>query len=209
MAGLLGPLRAEPALFQSQRVTPAGDILSGSKDRRSTPLETSYVVNFKKAGTIGKLQPRAVASELFATLPDGSIGNSIRFAPDGRMFVADYKKHNIFIIKSGSANPREYFHSDELNQPNDMTVAKDGTIYASDPNWKRRDGQVWRISRSGDGKVSGEVMTSPRAMSTTNGIDLSPDGTTLYVGESNTREIWAYRIAWVKARFTAPGEKIP
>lgn len=31
-------------------------------------------------------------------------------------------------------------------------------------------------------------------MSTTNGIDLSPDGKILYVGESNTREIWAYRI---------------
>jgi signal peptidase len=31
-------------------------------------------------------------------------------------------------------------------------------------------------------------------MSTTNGIDLSPDGKTLYVGESDTREIWAYRI---------------
>jgi signal peptidase len=37
-------------------------------------------------------------------------------------------------------------------------------------------------------------MTSPRAMTTTNGIDLSPDGKTLYVGESETREIWAYRI---------------
>jgi len=31
-------------------------------------------------------------------------------------------------------------------------------------------------------------------MSTTNGIDLSPDGKTLYVGESDTREIWSYRI---------------
>ena len=31
-------------------------------------------------------------------------------------------------------------------------------------------------------------------MSTTNGIDLSPDGKTLYVGESDTREIWAYGI---------------
>ena len=189
-----GPLRAEPALFQSQRVTPAGEYTFGIEGPAVDAAGNLYVVNFQKAGTIGKLQPHAVASELFATLPDGSIGNSIRFAPDGRMFVADYKKHNIFIIESGSANPREYFHSDELNQPNDMTVAKDGTIYASDPNWKRRDGQVWRISRSADGKVSGEVMASPRAMSTTNGIDLSPDGTTLYVGESNTREIWAYRI---------------
>jgi signal peptidase len=31
-------------------------------------------------------------------------------------------------------------------------------------------------------------------MSTTNGIDLSPDGKTLYVGESDSNEIWAYRL---------------
>ena len=29
-------------------------------------------------------------------------------------------------------------------------------------------------------------MSAPRAMGTTNGIDLSPDGKTLYVGESDT-----------------------
>lgn len=37
-------------------------------------------------------------------------------------------------------------------------------------------------------------MANPRPMSTTNGIDLCPDEKTLYVEESNTREIWAYRI---------------
>ena len=31
-------------------------------------------------------------------------------------------------------------------------------------------------------------------MGTTNGIDLSPDGRTLYVGESNSGEIWSYAI---------------
>ena len=40
----------------------------------------------------------ATQSELFAILPEGSIGNAIRFDPDGRMFVADYKKHNIFLV---------------------------------------------------------------------------------------------------------------
>jgi signal peptidase len=31
-------------------------------------------------------------------------------------------------------------------------------------------------------------------MGATNGLDLSPDGKTLYVSESNKREIWRYRI---------------
>ena len=127
-------------------------------------------------------------------LPEGSVGNAIRFDPQGRMFVADYKKHNIFLVSPDGKGVETYFHSDDFNQPNDMTIATDGTIYASDPHWKRHDGQVWRVQKSADGNVVGERMTADRRMSTTNGIDLSPDGKTLYVGESDTREIWSYRI---------------
>ena len=114
------------------------------------------------------------------------------------MYVADYKKHNVFVFERGQIEPRIYFHSDQFNQPNDLTVADDGRIYASDPSWKRRDGQIWRITRGRDGNAQGEVMWSERKMGTTNGIDLSPDGKTLYVGESETRELWAYRLEGAK-----------
>jgi signal peptidase len=110
------------------------------------------------------------------------------------MFVADYRKHNIFLVSADGTTIETYFHSDAFNQPNDMTIAADGTIYASDPNWKHRDGQIWRIARSADGNVHGERMLADRPMSTTNGIDLSPDGRTLYVGYSDTNEIWSYSI---------------
>jgi signal peptidase len=81
-----------------------------------------------------------------------------------------------------------------MNQPNDMTIAREGTIYASDPNWKGRSGQIWRIAKAADGSVQGQVMIAPRSMGTTNGIDLSPDGGTLYVGESNSGQIWSYTV---------------
>jgi signal peptidase len=189
-----GSLRAEPQLYQSRQLTRAGEYTFGIEGPAVDSAGNLYVVNFQRAGTIGRLSPGAPASQLFATLPDGSVGNSIRFGASGRMFVADYKKHNIFVIEPGSTVLETYFRSDEFNQPNDMTIAADGTIYASDPNWKRHDGQVWRIVRSAEGIVSGEKMISPRPMSTTNGIDLSPDGKTLYVGESDSREVWAYRL---------------
>jgi sugar lactone lactonase YvrE len=102
------------------------------------------------------------------------------------------------VFERGQKEPNIYFHSDQFNQPNDLTIAADGTIYASDPHWRRRDGQIWRITPEPDGKGKGEVMSSDRKMGTTNGIDLSPDGKTLYVGESETREIWAYRLEGVK-----------
>jgi sugar lactone lactonase YvrE len=185
---------AQDAPFQSRQVTPAGEYTHGIEGPAVDQQGNLYVVNFGKPGTIGKLAAGASQSELFAVLPEGSVGNAIRFDREGRMFVADYRKHTIFVVGRDGKDVETYFHSDDFNQPNDMTVATDGTIYASDPNWKRHDGQIWRVQRSADGNVIGEKMTADRRMSTTNGIDLSPDGKTLYVGESDTREIWSYRI---------------
>ena len=193
---------AQDIQFQSRQVTPAGEYTFGIEGPAVDQGGNLYVVNFGKPGTIGKLAAGATQSELFAVLPEGSVGNAIRFDREGRMFVADYKKHNIFLVSPDGKDVETYFHSDGFNQPNDMTIATDGTIYASDPYWKRHDGQVWRIQKSTDGNVVGERMTADRRMSTTNGIDLSPDGKTLYVGESDTREIWSYRID--RTRLLAP-----
>jgi len=82
-----------------------------------------------------------------------------------------------------------------MSQPNDITVARDGTIYASDPNWKGREGHVWRIAKAADGSVQGQVMTAAARDGDTNGIDLSPDGKTLYVGESSSGQVWSYTIS--------------
>jgi sugar lactone lactonase YvrE len=185
---------AEPKLFESRQLTPAGEYTFGIEGPAVDAGGTLYVVNHLRQGTVGKLVPGATQSELFAELPAGSIGVSIRFDRDGRMFLADYKNHNVFMFERGEATPRVYFRSDRFNQPNDMAIATDGTIYASDPHWRRRDGQVWRITRGDDGLGQGDVMPGGRKMGTTNGIDLSPDERTLYVGESETREIWAYRV---------------
>src|SRR6266581_2450738 len=176
---------AQQASLQSRQVTPAGEYTFGIEGPAVDAQGNLYVVNFGKPGTIGKLAAGASQSELFAVLPEGSIGNAIRFDREGRMFVADYKKHNIFLVGPDGKQVETYFHSDDFNQPNDMTIAADGAIYASDPHWKLREGQIWRISRSADGTIAGEKMTADRRMSTTNGIDLSPDGKTLYVGESD------------------------
>jgi signal peptidase len=182
---------AEP-LFESRQLTAAGEYTFGIEGPAVDSAGNLYVVNHLRPGTIGKVPAGATRSEPFAELPQGSIGVSIRFGPDRRMVVADYKGHNVFVIEGGGA-PRVYFHSDRFNQPNDMAFARDGTLYASDPHWRRRDGQVWRIVPAG-AAGNGETMASARRLGTTNGIDLSPDEKTLYVGESETREIWAYRI---------------
>ncbi|WP_246741482.1 SMP-30/gluconolactonase/LRE family protein [Bradyrhizobium aeschynomenes] len=190
----VAPALAAPKLFESSQLTPSGEYTFGIEGPAVDRDGNLYVVNLGKAGTIGRLAPEATASETFTELPEGSIGNAIRIDATGTMFIADYKKHNIFAIAPGTTEPRLVFHADEMSQPNDITLARNGTIYASDPSWKSRSGRIWRIAKGPDGTMQGVAMTSPRAMGTTNGIDLSPDGRTLYVGESNSGEIWSYAM---------------
>ena len=152
--------------------------------------------NGLKDGKIRQLKPGAKKSELYAPLTDGRLGNGIRFDKDGRMYVADFKGHNVLVFEKGQKKDNVYFTTNTLppsatkfTQPNDLAIGNDGTIYASDPAFGSGTGRIWRITRAPSGKGNGEVMTSNRKdgkMGVTNGLDVSPDGKTLYVGESTT-----------------------
>ena len=187
-------LGAPDRLFVSERITPAGEYTSEIEGPAVDAAGNLYVVNLHHAGTIGELTSGATASRLFAVLPRGSIGSGIRFDREHRMYVADYRRHNIFVFEPGTNTPKIYFHSADFSQPNDLAMARDGTLFASDPDFAHRSGRVWRIDRAANGGGTGVPMRSARPMGEANGIDLSPDGSTLYVSETNTREVWAYRI---------------
>ncbi|MHC2590403.1 sugar lactone lactonase YvrE [Bradyrhizobium ottawaense] len=151
---------AETKLFESAQVTPPGEYTFGIEGPAADLEGNLFVVNLGRPGTIGRLPAGGTASEPFTALPDGSVGNAIRFDRSGTMFIADYKKHNIFAIAKGTTEPGIWFHSDEMNQPNDITIAREGTIYASDPNWKGREGHIWRITKAADGTVQGQIMSA-------------------------------------------------
>ncbi len=146
-----------------------------------------YAVSFGQEHTIGKVSPDGKA-ELFLTLPSGSGGNGIRFGRDGTMYVADYSGHNVLRVDMKTKEVSVLAHEPKMNQPNDLAIAADGTLYASDPDWKAKTGQIWRIDRDG----STHLLAS--GLGTTNGIDVSPDGKTLYVNESVQRAVWAFPI---------------
>jgi len=146
-----------------------------------------FVVNFNKEGTIGVLQRDSLSFELYVKLPEGSVGNGIRFDDKDNMYIADYKNHNIFFIENGTKNVQIYCHDKEINQPNDLTLHRNGFGFASDPNWKNKTGNLLRFSRRGFQIVE-------ENMGTTNGIELSPNGQKLYVNESVQKKIWSYDV---------------
>lgn len=147
-----------------------------------------YAVNFDRQGTIGIVTPAGEAS-IYVVLPEGSVGNGIRFDKAGYMYIADYTKHNILKVDPKDRSVSVFAHNPKMNQPNDIAISPiTEFLYASDPNWKDSTGNLWMINSKGD------VILLEANMGTTNGVEVSPDGRRLYVNESIQRKIWVYDI---------------
>jgi sugar lactone lactonase YvrE len=154
---------------------------------------TLYVVNYQKNGTIGRVSAKNEVSQ-FIQLPNNSIGNGLRFDKQGNMYIADYVNHNILIVESEKLDlavhntVAVYAHSPLMNQPNDIAINDAGIIFASDPNWAKGNGNIWRIGKDR------QVTLLESGMGTTNGIEVSPDNLYLYVNESVQRNVWQYQL---------------
>ena len=139
-------------------------------------------------GTIGQVSPNGDSS-IFIELPNGSIGNGIRFNSFGNMFIADYVKHNIYKVEMATKQLNVFAHEPRMSQRNDIAIDHRDILYASDPNWKDSSGRIWRIG------TDGKVTLLQGGMGTTNGIELSPDNKILYVNEPVQRKVWAFELS--------------
>jgi len=120
-----------------------------------------------KQGNIAKVTPDGKA-EIFATLPEGSRGNGMRFLANGNLVIADQLGGNILELDPKTKEVSVYYKFPEgSGEPNDIALRSDGTMYVS--FWK---GGLWKISpdKQGEKLFDGYY----------NGIDLSPDEKTLY-----------------------------
>jgi sugar lactone lactonase YvrE len=186
-------LAAEPGLFSSEELFVAKALtaehsftqaIEGPACDRDGNI---YAVSFARTPTIGKITPEG-HGEIFIEFTNGSLANGIRFDQSGTMFVADYTKHNILRIDPKTRAVAVLAHSDEMSQPNDLAITAEGTIFASDPNWKNSTGQIWRAGQDG------RITRIASGLGTTNGIDVSPDGKKLYVNETVQRNVWAFTL---------------
>jgi gluconolactonase len=186
---LLSLLAADPneQLFKATPLTQPNEFTKGIEGPACDAQGNIYAVNFAEQGTIGRTTPDG-KSEIFVRLEGKSVGNGIRFDKAGMMYVADYVGHNVLRIDPQTKKITVFAHHPEMNQPNDLAITTDGTLYASDPAWGKNTGQLWRIS------TKGEVTRVAKDLGTTNGLDVSPDGKTLYVNESVQRGVWAFPI---------------
>jgi len=179
----------EPLYVASDHVGD-GTFTTGVEGPATGPDGALYAVNFAREGTVGRVTMDAgvVHAQWFVDLPGDSVGNGIRFDARGHMYVADYIGHRVLRIDPGDRSITVHAHDRRMHQPNDIAIAPDGTLYASDPRWSHGDGQLWRID------TDGGTHLLETGMGTTNGIEVSPDGRRLYVNESVQRRVWVYDI---------------
>ena len=87
------------------------------------------------------------------------------------------------------------FEGKRLNSPNDLAIRRDGSIYFTDPTYGLTNQRselgfrgLFRLAPSGILELLDKNFQQP------NGIALSPDQTKLYVGDSQSGQIWMYDV---------------
>jgi gluconolactonase len=186
MVALLAAEAREDKPYVARPLTRPGEFTRGIEGPSCDREGNIYAVNFAREQTVGRVTPDG-RGEVFVTLPGNSVGNGIVLDSRGRMYVADYVGHNVLRVDPETRAIEVFAHA-AMHQPNDLAVAPDDTLYASDPDWANGTGQVWKVS------TSGRVERVAADLGTTNGLEVSPDGRWLYVNESVQRDVWKFPI---------------
>jgi len=138
--------------------------------------------------------------------PGREIGtNGLTFDAQGRLVVADHGNRGISRWNDSLFTRTvvvDRFEGKRFNSPNDLVWASNGDLYFTDPSYGLRGlnadpakelpfNGVFRLSAGGQLSVVTRDLTFP------NGVGLSPDGRTLYVGISDPKNpyIMAYAVA--------------
>jgi gluconolactonase len=126
--------------------------------------------------------------------------NGLAIDPEGRLIAAERDARRVTRTESDGTvtTIAERFHGALLNQPNDIVVRSDGTIYFTDPTFGDAAAQaeldfrgIFRIAPDGGltAERRGDTSESP------NGLALSPDESLLYVTNYAADLVWVMDVA--------------
>jgi gluconolactonase len=130
--------------------------------------------------TIHKLVPPDTFTEF--RNPSG-MANGLAWDPSGRLVACEHGTE----VGGTVVTLADEFEGADLNSPNDAIVRSDGNVYFTDPDYGLA-GRARGVTFKGIYRIdpSGALTVIEKAMNQPNGIALSPDEKTLYVGDSAT-----------------------
>ena len=142
------------------------------------------------------------------TGPEGGGGrepgaNGLAFDAKGRLVLCQHGDRRVSRLEDGHfVTLVDRFEGKRFNSPNDLVLAADGSIYFTDPPYgltKTFEDPGREIGWNGVYRLApdGRVSVLVKDLKAPNGIGLSPDGRTLYVGQSDAERpvVMAYDLA--------------
>jgi len=131
-----------------------------------------------------------------------SFANGLAFDHDGRLIACEHRTRRISRSAGDTISVVvDRYQGKRLNSPNDVIVAKDGSILFTDPLYGLRDG----LGGPGEQEISfqGVYRVAPGANEPTllvddfeapNGLALSHDETILYIADTIRRHIRTFKV---------------
>jgi gluconolactonase len=148
------------------------------------------------AGFPSRIQKLTTAGVMSTQIADSG-SNGLAVDAQGNIIAATHKFSGIsrYVIATGARTAvASSFNGHLFTSPNDLTIASDGTLYFTDPNFQHTsgvDGQpltgVYRVD------VNGTVTLIDGTLNNPNGIALSPANDVLYVN-GNSSVLRSYPI---------------
>lgn len=125
--------------------------------------------------------------------------NGLALGIDGTHVLAathDQRSLSSYQLADGTRSVlAQTFQGRRFNSPNDLTVRGDGTVYFTDPTFQRGNRPDEMAGRTSVFRVNGDgVFLVDDTIAQPNGVVLSPDGGTLYVGGNSAGKIYKYPV---------------
>jgi gluconolactonase len=157
-------------------------------------------MNFASTGARGpgsriwRLHP----PDAFDVFVEDANSNGLAIDAEGLLLACTHDVQSLsrFDPATGERTPLELeWRGQHFNSPNDLVIRSDGNVYFTDPDWQlgTRSSEtemtgVYRVTPAHEVELIAEQLEQP------NGIALSPDERTLYVGSAGS-DIMMYSVA--------------
>ncbi|MEV7967297.1 SMP-30/gluconolactonase/LRE family protein [Sphaerisporangium sp. NPDC088356] len=139
------------------------------------------------------------APNTFETFIAGSGSNGLALSRDGSTILAathDQRSVSSYRLQDKARGVvASSYQGHAFNSPNDLTIGADGTVYFTDPDFQRANRSDQMSGRTSVFRVkNGVVSLIDDTIREPNGIALSPDGKTLYVGGNGSGKVYKYPV---------------